>query len=93
VGLRLADEKVDVLGHEDVAEDVETVTDTKFLEGFFEDDAGVVVVEEWEPLMTTEGDEVVMAEGVVTLEAAWHWGYGSAGGGGTPPMTTVKLSS
>jgi hypothetical protein len=84
---------VDVLGHDDVAEDVEAVTDAEFFERVFEDDAGAVVVEEWEPLVTTERDEVIVAEGVVTLEAAWHRGYGSAGCCGPPPTTTVKPSS
>jgi hypothetical protein len=36
---------------------------------------------------------VIVAEGVVTLEAAWHRGYGSSGCCGPPPMTTVKPSS
>ena len=82
-----------MFGHEDVAEDVETVTDTEFFESFFECDARAVIVEEWEPLITTEGDEVIVAEGVVTLEAAWHRGYRSSGCCGPPPMTTMKLSS
>ena len=74
-----------MFGHEDVAEDVETVTDAEFFEGVFEGDARAVVVEEWEPLITTEGDEVIVAEGVVTLEAAWHRGYGSSGCCGPHP--------
>ena len=82
-----------MLGHEYIAEDVEPVTRADFFKCFFKRDAGAVVVEEWEPLVTTEGDEMVVAEGVITLEAAWHKGYGSSDGLGTPPMTTVKLSS
>ena len=62
-----------MLGHEHVAEDAEAVSDAELFEGLFENDAGVVVVEKRSPLVTTEGDEVVVAEGVVTLEAAWHW--------------------
>ena len=84
---------MDVFGHEDVTEDVETMTDTEFFESVFEGDAGAGVVEEWDPLVTTEGDEVIVAEGVVTLEAAWHRGYGSSGCCGPPPMTTMKPSS
>jgi hypothetical protein len=84
---------VDVLGHEDVAEDVEAVTDAEFFEGVFEGEAGVVVIEEWKAVVTTEGDEVLVAEGLVALKTAGHRNYGSAGGGGTPPMPTVKLSS
>ena len=82
-----------MFGHEDVTEDVEVVTDAEFFKGVFEGDAGAGVVEERKPLVTTEGDEVIVAEGVVTLEAAWHWGYGSSGCCGPPPMTTMKLSS
>ena len=52
-------------GHEDVAEDVEVVTGAEFFERVLEGEAGAIVVEEWEPLVTTEGDEVVVAEGVI----------------------------
>ena len=83
--LRFAEEKVDVFGHDDVAEEVKTVPDTQFFECVFEGEAGAVVVEEWQPLVTTEGDEVIVAEGVVTLEAAWHRGYGSSGCCGPHP--------
>ncbi len=41
-------------------------------EGVEEDDAGVVVVEVGETPVTTEGDEVVVTEGVVTLQMARH---------------------
>jgi hypothetical protein len=36
---------------------------------------------------------VVVALSLVTVETAWHRGYGSSGCCGPPPMTTVKLSS
>jgi hypothetical protein len=63
---------VDVLGHEDVAEDVELVLLPCAFEGVEEDRSGVVVVEVGETVVTTEGDEVVVAEGVVSLEVARH---------------------
>ena len=68
--LRLGDEKVDVFRHEDVAEDVEVVTLAESFEGFFEDDSGVVAVQEWFAVIAAEGDEVVAAFRLVTLEIA-----------------------
>jgi hypothetical protein len=65
---------VDVLGHEHIAEDVELVPLPETLESIEEDDASVVVIQIRETLVTTEGDEVVVAEGVVTLETARHLG-------------------
>ncbi len=47
-------------------------TRPKLFEGFFEDDAGWVVVQVGEATVTTEGDEVVVSFGVVTLEPARH---------------------
>jgi hypothetical protein len=63
---------MDVLGHENVAEDVEIVSQAELFESFEEDCAGVVVVEVWETLITTEGNEVVVAEAVIALESARH---------------------
>ena len=50
-----------MLGHENVAEDVELMALAKSFEDFFEDDPCGVVVEIGEPAITTEGDEVVGA--------------------------------
>ena len=61
-----------MFGHEDVAEDVETMASAELFESFQEDCTGVVVVEVGKTLITTEGDEVVVAEAVITLEAARH---------------------
>ena len=47
-----------MLGHEDVAVDVEFVTEAEGFELFFEEDSGVVGVEERPALVATEGDEV-----------------------------------
>jgi hypothetical protein len=63
---------VDVLRHEDVAVYVEAMALSEAFEGIEEDDPGVVVVEEGETLVTTEGDEVVVTEIVVTLQVARH---------------------
>jgi hypothetical protein len=70
--LRLGEQQMDMLGHEDVTEEKELVTLPEFLQGFFEDNAGVIVVQVWETTETTEGDEVVVAFGLVTLETARH---------------------
>ena len=43
-----------------------------FRECVEEDRSGVVVVEVGEPVVTTEGEEVVVAFGLVTLQAARH---------------------
>jgi len=63
---------MDVFGHEDVAEDVEIVPQPELFESFEKDCAGVVVVEVRETPITTEGDEVVVAEAVIALETARH---------------------
>jgi hypothetical protein len=72
VELRFGEEQVDVLGHDDVAEEEELVSLADSFEGFFEDDAGVVVVEIREPVVTTEVDGVVVALGLVSLQTARH---------------------
>jgi hypothetical protein len=61
-----------VLGHEDVAEDVETMASAELFEGFEEDCAGVVVVEIWKTLVTTKGHEVIVAEAMIAFETARH---------------------
>ena len=68
----LAEEQVHVLGHKDVAEKIEAVTSAGFFEDVEEDGAGSIVVEEGKASVATEGDEVVVTEGVVSLEAARH---------------------
>ena len=67
------DEEMDVFGHEDVAVHVEAVTRASTFEKFEEHCAGVVVVEEGKTLEATEGDEVVVSEGVEALQSAWHF--------------------
>lgn len=73
-GFRFAEEEMDVLGHEDVAEDVEAVASPELFECGFEGGAGVVVAEKRETLVTAEGDEVVVAFGLVAPEIFGHVG-------------------
>jgi hypothetical protein len=73
------------VGHPPLAESLKDVE---------EDDAGVVVVQVGQPVVTTEGEEVMVAFGLVTLQTARH---GSERwylmerlrwpGAPTPPMT------
>jgi len=60
-------EKVDVLGHEDVAVDLEAVALPELFEGLEEDCSCVIVVQVGMPVVATEGDEVVVAERVPTF--------------------------
>ncbi len=69
---RLVYKEMDVLGHKHVAEYVEAVTGARAFEKFKEDCLGVVVVEEGKTLKATEGDEVVVSEGVEALQSARH---------------------
>ena len=70
-------EKVDVLGHEDVAVEKEMVTLAEPFQCFFKDCSGMIIVEVRETAVTTEGEEVVVAFGLVSLETARHeeWGF------------------
>ena len=72
VEFRLAEEQMHMLRHKDVAEELELVALAESLERGEEGDAGVVVVEVGEPVITTEGEEVVMAFGLVTLQTTRH---------------------
>jgi hypothetical protein len=59
---------MDVLGHEDVSEDIELMPGTKFFEFVEEDGPGGVVVEKWETTITAECDEVPCTVGLMTLQ-------------------------
>jgi hypothetical protein len=72
VELRFGDKQVNVLGHEDVAEDVKLMSSSDAFEGLLKDDARVVVVEVRKPAITAKGDEVVAAFGLVALQSARH---------------------
>jgi hypothetical protein len=70
--LGFAEKQVDVLGHEYVPEDEELVTLAEGFECVQEDRSGVVVVEVGESVVTTEGEEMEMAFGLVALKTAGH---------------------
>jgi hypothetical protein len=63
---------VDVLRHEDVAKDKELVPLAESFESLFKEDAGPVVVQVRETPVTAEGDEVIVAFGLVSLQTARH---------------------
>lgn len=61
-----------MLGHDDVAKEVEPVLCSDLFKDGFEGDPGLVPVEEWETSVAAEGDEVIMTFGLVTLQTARH---------------------
>src|SRR5665213_2703154 len=63
---------MDVVGHDDVAVNEELVAFAEGFEDFFKCVAGAAVVEEGEPVVAGEGDEVVLIEGLVALQSARH---------------------
>ena len=65
-------QEVDVLGHEDVAEDREVVADSEGFEHVFDDLFGFWGVEVGPAVVTAEGDEVEVAFVLETLEAEGH---------------------
>jgi hypothetical protein len=69
---RFREKEMNVLGHEDVAKEEDSVPMAETFEGLEKDCAGVVAVEVGTTTVTTECDEVLMAEGVVTLQLARH---------------------
>jgi hypothetical protein len=74
LGFGFAQEKVDVFGHDDVAEDIEVVASAGGFEGFEEEVAGGGGVEVGEAVITTEGEEVVVAFSLIAMEALGHGG-------------------
>ena len=79
--LRLREQQVGVLGNKGVAEEVELVGLAESHQGFFEEDAGVVIVEKRGALVAAEGDEVIAALSLVALQVAGHGGIVTAGRG------------
>jgi hypothetical protein len=69
---RFAKKQMNVVRHQDIAKDIELVTATKFFEFAFEGETGKVVVEIRKTAITTEGDEVIAALGLVSLQGARH---------------------
>jgi hypothetical protein len=63
---------VDVLRHEDVAVEEELVTSAEGFECVEKDSSGVIVIQVRESVVTTEGEEVEMAFGLVSFQTAGH---------------------
>ena len=70
----LADEQVDMLGHDDVTEEKEIVSLPHRLQGVFEELPSACVVQVGLPSVTTEGHEVEIAGVLVADEGFWHGG-------------------
>jgi hypothetical protein len=81
-GFGFRDEQVDVLGHDHVGEDLETVFAPGSFEGVFEEVSGFGGLEVGFSVVTTEGDEVVVVLGLVSLEPVRHGRILSGGFGG-----------
>lgn len=62
-----AEEQVDVLRHQDVGEHIELVATAESFQHVQEDDSGVIVVEVGEPVIATEGQEMIVTFSLVTL--------------------------
>jgi hypothetical protein len=77
VRFRLGQEQVDVLGHEDVAVNVEVVPGAEPFQLSEEEETGGVVVEQRSTAVATEGDEVVGSTGLVPFEIGGHLRSGS----------------
>jgi len=93
--LRLAEEQVNVVRHDDVGVEEQAMSLADGFEGLLEDSAGRVVVEVGMLVEAGEGDEVIVAGGLVSLEAAGHGVDGSTGRGGagfwcSPLMPQVR---
>lgn len=69
---RFAEEQVDMLGHDNVAENLELIAFTGEFEGVLEDVSVCGGVEVGLAVVATEGDEVVVALLLVSLEVERH---------------------
>jgi hypothetical protein len=70
--LWFTDQQVDVLGHDDVSGDKESVPSAHPLKGLLEDRAGLRFGQELIPVMTAEGDEMETAGLLESVEAPGH---------------------
>lgn len=75
-----------MLRHEDIAEEVELVSHAQLFKSGDEGSAGVFVVQVWEALIAAEGDEMVIALSLITLQTAWYGSLCYRGRLWTPPM-------
>ena len=63
---------MDVFGHHHVAEDIEAIPLAHLLQCAFEGALGLVAVEQRQPAIATEGEEVVAAELLVAFQMRRH---------------------
>ena len=70
--LWLGEKKMNVLRHQHIAEEEEAVALPKCFKGVQRDSAGTVIAKIGQPTITTEGEKVVVAFGLVALEPAGH---------------------
>lgn len=68
----LGEKQVNVLGHEDVAEEIKAVTLPDSFQCLLEEDAGLIIDEVGETPIATEGDEVVAPFSLIALQAVRH---------------------
>ena len=69
-----AEKQVNMVGHDDVAEEIEVMSAAELFEGFFEDDAGVIVCQQRLLAIAGEVDGVVVVVFLKTCEADGHRG-------------------
>lgn len=72
LALGLTQKQMDVFGHENVSEEVKLVPLSDAFEDVKEDSARRIGIQIRQAMMTTEGKEVVMAFGLVSLEMERH---------------------
>ena len=70
---RLADEKMNVLRHDDITGHHEAVTLAHSLQRMLEKIARLCRAKKLKPVITTEGEEVKAPRVFVSHESAWHW--------------------
>src|SRR6267143_3337006 len=67
-----ADEQMNVVGHDHISDQQEFVAFTNFSQGLDEDVARSRRVEQRQPPITTEREEMQMAPSIVSLQTFWH---------------------
>jgi hypothetical protein len=72
VGVRLADEKMNVLGHDNIAIDAKAECDAHAFESVFKDSAAGIGREQTAAMVTTKRYEMALPGVVITLQAPRH---------------------
>ncbi len=67
-----AEKQVDMVRHNHIRINKEVMACAESFECFLEDCAGLIVIEVWVLVVTSESDEVVVTGSLVSLEAAGH---------------------